>query len=187
MHNPDILNAGMPHFTVRPAQDEYSEYYRPYVALVPDVNVVDFLTQQLASITHVLQSVEEGDSDFRYAEGKWSIKEVVGHLCDSERVFGYRALRFARGDETPLPGFDQDEYVAAARFDHRILHSLTEELYNLRKANIRLFRSLSQDELDQGGTADGVPCTVRALMYIIAGHAAHHLNVLQERYLVEIG
>ena len=187
MDNPDIVNAGLPHFSVRPADDEYSDYYRPYVALVPEANVVDYLTQQLASLTHLLQSVDEGNADFRYADDKWSIKEMVGHLCDSERVFGYRALRFARGDEQPLPGFDQDEYVAAAHFDKRILHSLTEELYNLRKANIRLFRSLSADELSRWGTASDVRVTVRALMFIIAGHAAHHINVLQERYLVEIG
>jgi hypothetical protein len=187
MDNPDILNAGMPHFSVRPGDDEYSEYYRPYVALVPEVNVVDYLTQQLASLTHLLQSVEEGDAGFRYAEDKWSIRELVGHLCDSERIFGYRALRFARSDETPLPGFDQDAYVASAHFDRRILHSLTEELYKLRKANIRLFRSLNDEELSRGGMASDAWVTVRGLMFIIAGHAAHHINVLQERYLVEIG
>jgi hypothetical protein len=172
---------------VRPDDSEYAEYYRPYVALVPDVNVVDFLTQQLASATHILQGIDEGDADFRYAEGKWSIKEVVGHLCDSERVFGCRALRFARGDDTPLPGFDQDRYVASAQFERRILHSLAEELYNLRKANIRLFRSLSDAELSLLGTANDARVTVRALMYIIAGHAEHHVNVIKERYLVELG
>lgn len=187
MDNPDVLNAGLPHFSVRPRDDEYSDYYRPYVSLVPETNVVDFMIQQLASITHVLQGIEEGDAVFRYAEDKWSIKEVVGHLCDSERIFGYRALRFARGDETPLPGFDQDAYVAAAHFDRRILHSLTEELYNLRKANIRLFRSFSDEVLSRRGTANEAACTVRGLMFIIAGHAEHHINVLKEKYLVEIG
>ncbi len=186
MDNPDILNAGLPHFEIRPADDEYSKYYRSYVRLVPEANVVDFLIQQLASLTHLLQGVSEGDSGFRYADGKWSIKEVVGHLCDTERVFGYRALRFARGDSQPLPGFEQDEYVAAARFDRRILHSLTEELYNLRKANVRLFRSFSDEELSRWGTASDARVTVRALIFITAGHAEHHIGILKEEYLAEI-
>ncbi|NNE34428.1 MAG: DinB family protein, partial [Rhodothermales bacterium] len=103
MDNPDIRNAEMPHFSTRPEVDEYPAYYAPYVDLVPETNVVDYMIQQLASLTHLLQSVGEGDAGFRYASGKWSIKDLVGHLCDSERVFGYRALRFARGDESALP------------------------------------------------------------------------------------
>ncbi|NNE48511.1 MAG: DinB family protein [Rhodothermales bacterium] len=186
MDNPDIRNAEMPHFSVRPEEDEYPSYYEPYIKLVPETNVVNYMIQQLASLTHLLQSVGESDAGFRYAEGKWSIKELVGHLCDSERIFGYRALRFARNDETALPEYDHDRYVETANFDRRILHSLSEELYNLRKANIRLFRSFTAEELSRWGTASGGKFTVRSIMFITAGHTAHHMDVLKDKYLGEL-
>lgn len=171
------------HFESRPAANELSDYYRPYVSKVPDGDVLQFLVRQASAASHFFRGIGEAASLHRCAEGKWSIREIIGHLSDGERVFGYRALRFARGDDTELPGFDQDPYVVAAKSDERPLFELVDEWYQQRLANVALFRSFSANELSRWGTASGSKVTVRALLFIIGGHVEHHIRVIKDQYL----
>lgn len=166
-----------------PEVTEYQPYYARYVSLVrgPDLNQT--LDTQLAQSLLFLQDIGEEKSLYRYAPGKWSIKEIVGHLADAERIFAYRALRFARNDHTPLPGFEQDPYVAAAHFDDRPWKHLIAEFEHVRRSSILFFHALTPEETLRSGTASENPITVRALGYIIAGHELHHMAVLRERYL----
>jgi uncharacterized damage-inducible protein DinB len=170
-------------FTVRPGPDEHAADYAGYVEQVPAGDVLEALARGLRELLAALQGVEETRASHRYAEGKWSLREVVGHLVDTERVFAGRAMQFARGETQPLPGMDQDDYVREAAFEERPLASLLEELEHLRRANLALFRSLGEKELARRGTASGHEVSVRALLFIIAGHERHHLRVLRERYL----
>ena len=167
----------------RPAEGDYDAWYASYVSAVPEGDVVGFLRRQRGEALALLGSIPAERAGFRYAPGKWSIAEVVGHVIDAEWIFTTRALRIARGDETPLPGFDSDEYAVRAGQAGRSLESLAEELGHLRSANLALFSSFDETALDRRGTASDRPITVRAQLYIIAGHAAHHLDVLRERYL----
>lgn len=167
----------------RPGADEYVPYYGKYIAKVPDGDLCRILTDQLAGTLALIRSLPEARGSDRYAPGKWSIKEVFGHVCDSERIFSYRALRIARGDATPLPGFEQDDYVPTGAFDRRTLADLGEELAAVRQATLHLFRHLDSTALARRGTASGNPITPRALAYVIAGHERHHVDVLQEKYL----
>ena len=166
----------------RPATDEYNAFYATYVDKVGDGDILEILTNQLATALDILTGIPLERHDHRYAEGKWSAKEVVGHLLDTEWIFTYRALCIARGETNPLPGMDQDVYMAGSNFDRRSMTHLLEELRHLRSANLALFASFGDTELDRRGTASGFPITVRALLYIIAGHMEHHLGVLQEKY-----
>lgn len=167
----------------RPRPGEIADYYAGYVALVPDGDVLHELEAGLAETQRMLGHLDDHGAEHRYAEGKWSIKDLVGHLIDAERVFSYRALRIARGDATPLPGFDQDAYVAAADFDGRTLEGLLRELALLRAADLLLFRSFSDREWDRCGTASDAPFVACAFPWILAGHERHHQRVLAERYL----
>jgi len=167
----------------RPAPDEYFEYYDTYIRLVPDGDIIDILKEQLASSVACFRTIPEEKTDFRYAPGKWSTKEVIGHMIDAEWVFTSRALWFARGDRQQLPGMDQDEFMAGANFGERELSSLIEEYRHLRGAGIALFGSFGEEILDRAGNASGHDFTVRSFAYIIAGHERHHLQVLKERYL----
>jgi uncharacterized damage-inducible protein DinB len=167
----------------RPAPDEYAAYYGKYVLLVPDGDLCDLLGRQVTETLALLRQVPEGRGTHRYAPGKWSLKEVLGHLCDTERIMSYRALRIARGDATPLPGFEQDDYVPAGRFDQRTLADLGVELSAIRQATVALFRHLDTEALARRGTASGNPFTPRALAYVIAGHERHHMAIVKERYL----
>lgn len=166
----------------RPATDEYNTFYSTYVDKVGDGDILDILRDQLAAILDQLTGIPLERHDYRYAEGKWSVKEMVGHLLDTEWIFTYRALCIARGETQPLPGMDQDDYMAGANFAGRSMSSLLDELNHLRSANLALFASFGEAELDRRGTASGFPISVRALLYIIAGHMKHHLGVLEERY-----
>lgn len=167
----------------RPPSDEYAPYYQKYISLVPEGDVVATLSQQLDTTLRLLRGIDESQADKRYEPGKWSIKELVGHLIDSERVFTYRALRFARNDQTPLPGFEQDDYVRGAAFGEQQLAELADEFEHVRRASICLFRSLGEDAWLRRGIANEAEVSVRALAYIVAGHAVHHMRVLKERYL----
>ncbi|MBD0324821.1 MAG: DinB family protein [Pyrinomonadaceae bacterium] len=168
----------------RPERDEYVPDYERYISLVPaEEDVLTTLDRQFEDTLETLRGIPEERGDFRYAEGKWSIKELVGHLADSERIFGYRALRFARNDQTPLPGFEQDDYVRGGRFGACRLSDLVDELENVRKANMSLFRHLDEEAWARRGDANGSMISVRAIVYIIAGHEAHHMRILRERYL----
>ncbi|HEX4602176.1 MAG TPA: DinB family protein [Gemmatimonadales bacterium] len=167
----------------RPDASEYGPAYGAYVARVPEGDLLALLEQQGRETQGLLASVPEGKALYRYAPGKWSVKEVIGHLMDCERVFACRALRFARGDQTPLPGFDEQLYAPAGNFDERPLQDLAGELDSVRRATIALFRGLPADALARRGTANNRDVSVRALAYIIAGHERHHVAILRERYL----
>ncbi len=166
-----------------PETTEYSPYYGRYISLVPGRDLTAALESQTVHTLPVLLGVSEEMSLHRYAAGKWSVKEVLGHLIDAERIFTYRALRFARNDQTPLAGFDQDPYVASAHFDTRLWNDLVAEFEHVRRSTILFFRSLTPEEALRSGTSDENPITVRALGYIVAGHELHHMAILRDRYL----
>ena len=168
---------------MRPPETEYPAYYHRYVAALGDVDLTGVLRTQITAIESLGAMMNDDDALFRYAEGKWSIKEVLGHLIDCERVFAYRAMSIARGEVQPLPGFDENAYVANAAFDARSLRSLVEEFTSVRSATITLMDSMASSVMQRSGTANGNPITVRALLWIIAGHTEHHLRILHERYL----
>ncbi len=167
----------------RPDTSEYAPYYGTYISKVPDSDLLQILEQQRQETQTLLASIPEAKALTRYARGKWSIKEVVGHLIDAECVFAYRALRFARGDQTPLPSFEQDDYVREGRFDVRPLANLAAAFDHVRRATIALFRSLDAEALARRGVASNNEVSVRAIAYIIAGHERHHVEILRERYL----
>lgn len=167
----------------RPDAGEYAPYFGKYVELVVGSDLPGTLRGQLGDTMATLRAVSEADSLKRYAEGKWSLREVVGHMIDTERIFAYRALRIARGDETPLPGFDQDPYIAAARFDERTWASLLDEFEAVRRSNLFLFEALDAQAWGRRGTSSGKPITVRALGFVIAGHELHHMAIVRQRYL----
>jgi hypothetical protein len=149
----------------RPEPSEYAPYYGRYIERVPDGSIVDVLRSQVRGTLDLLRSVPEAKGDYSYAPGKWSIKEVVGHVIDGERVFGYRALRIGRSDATPLPGFEQDDYVRAGGFAARSLRHLTEELETVRRATVLLYEGFREEDWSRKGTASGNPVTVRSLAH----------------------
>lgn len=167
----------------RPAEDEYSPYYAGYIARVPDGDLCATLAAQLTDTRALVHAIPEARGTHRYAPGKWSIKEVLGHVIDTERIMSYRALRFARADETPLPGFEQNDYVPTGGFDRRTLQDLSDELAAVRQATIHQLRHLDPVALTRRGTASGKQVSVRALAYIIAGHERHHVEILKTKYL----
>ena len=173
----------MDHLHQRPAPGEYAEFYAKYVARVPTGDITALLRDQLADTRNLLRGVPPGEADRGYAPGKWTIKEVVGHLCDAERIFAYRALRIARADRTPLPGFDENEFVATASFGERDLGHLLEEFTLLRNSTIALFRGLPHEAWPRRGVASDNEVSVRAIAAIIAGHELHHREILETRYL----
>jgi uncharacterized damage-inducible protein DinB len=165
----------------RPAPDEFAPYYGRYIDLVPD-DVLRALRDNGEETRRLLSSLTDAKADHRYAPGKWSVKEVVGHITDGERVFSYRAMRFARNDETPLPGFDENRYVEESGFESRSLSSLIDEFRATRAASIAFFENLDEAAWNRFGTANDVRMSVRALAFIIAGHELHHRKILIERY-----
>lgn len=167
----------------RPGPGEYFEYYDRYVSIVPPGDILDILRNQHASILDVVAGINRDKSEYRYAPAKWSVKEVFGHVVDVEWIFTYRALRIARGDKTPMAGMEQDEFMAGANFADRELVDLADEFRHLRAADVKLFESFDDEILDRVGTASGRSFTVRSILYIIAGHAQHHVDVLKKKYL----
>jgi hypothetical protein len=166
-----------------PAVDEYPPAYADYVARVPvGADVLDLLARQLEETSGRLAGIPEARGGFRYAPAKWSVKEVVSHLSDVERIMVYRALRFARGDAAPLAGFDEDAYVPEAGAGARSLASLIGEWVAVRQASLAFFHSLPPGAWARRGVANGNPVSVRALAYVVAGHEHHHLEVLRTRY-----
>lgn len=168
----------------RPQAGEHAEYYSKYVTAVPDGDVVSLLREQSMETVALLRAVSPEKADFAYAPGKWTVKEVVGHIIDVERIMSYRALRFSRGDSTELPGFDENVYVANAGFGDRALADLLDELQVVRAATIHFVKHLGAEALLRRGKANGQEVTVRALIYIIAGHERHHAKLLRERYQI---
>jgi hypothetical protein len=167
----------------RPDPSEYAPYYGRYIDQIPDGPIVDLLRTQVRGTLDLLRSLPESKGDHRYAPGKWSIKQVVGHIIDGERVFSYRALRFGRGDSTELPGFEQDDYARDGGFDARTLRHLIDELESVRRGTVLLFEGFGEEAWLRKGIASSNPVSVRALAYIIAGHEHHHVKVLREKYL----
>jgi uncharacterized protein (TIGR03083 family) len=170
----------------RPNADEHSEYYGNYINQVPPGDILAHLTEQIERTTTLLQNLTSEQAAFRPTPTDWGVKEVVGHLSDSERIFSYRALRIARADPTPLPGFDQEPYVPASGADARPLADLLAEFAAVRQATLWLFRSLPPEAWTRRGIASDSPISVRALAYIIAGHENHHVRSLKEEYLVSM-
>ena len=168
----------------RPEKTEYNEYYERYVALVDETDVVGAFETQLSEMRGLFDEISEEKSASAYAEGKWTIKEVVGHLIDGERIFGYRALRISRGDETPIEGFEQDGYVENAPFNEYRFSDLIDEFELVRRSNILFFNHLKDKDFLRTGTASGSPVSVRALCFMMIGHVRHHANILRERYLI---
>ena len=165
----------------RPEPGEYAPYYGKYVSLVPEGDILVTLERQSPE-TATLLAPHQADGDFRYAPGKWSVKESLGHVIDAERVFCYRALRIARNDRTPLAGFEQDDYVKYGPFGQCSLAGLLEEFTSVRKATLFMFRALDEAAWARRGVASDNEVTVRALAYIIAGHELHHRRIFQQNY-----
>ena len=166
----------------RPAPAEFAPYYGRYIDLVPEGDLIGHLEESGAATRRLLEPRDERTGESRYAPGKWSVKEVVAHIGDVERVFAYRALRFARGDETPLPGFDENLWMERCHFEKRTLRSLVDELGAVRAASVALFGNLDPEAWDRSGTANEVRMSVRALAYVILGHELHHRAILRDRY-----
>ena len=167
---------------IRPASDEYFDYYHRYISLVPDGDIIDILRRQAAQTVAYLSNLTEAQGAFRYEPGKWSVKECLGHVTDTERIFTYRALRIGRNDKTPIEGFEQDDYVKFGSFDSCSLSSLIREFEIVRKSTALLFEHLADDAWARRGVASGYGVSVRALAYITAGHELHHLAVLRAKY-----
>lgn len=167
----------------RPEKNEYAEFYADYVALVEEADVISALQKQPPDLGELLAGISEEKENYRYAVGKWSVREMLGHIVDAERVFSYRALRISRGDETPLAGFEENFYVAHSDFSNITLADTLEELSLLRRSNVLLFKNLTGEMWRRTGTASGATVSVSALAYIMVGHVRHHINILQSRYL----
>lgn len=166
----------------RPDASEYAPYYGRYISLVPEEDIVAALEKQAPQTIALLQS-GGSKADFRYEPGKWSVKEVLGHINDTERIMAYRALRIARGDKTPIEGYEQDDYARDGNFGQRSLGDLIAEFSSIRGATIALFRSFEPDAAARRGIANKNEISARALAYVIAGHELHHRRILAEKYL----
>lgn len=169
----------------RPEASEYAPFYHGYVTSVPDGDIVALLRSSGSELLEALGRIPETRGGHRYGPDKWTIREVIGHVVDAERIFTYRALRVARGDRTPLASFEENEYVKTAGSDARTVASLTGELAAVRESTVRLFESLPDEAWGRSGVASGKDVSLRALAYITTGHAMHHLRILRERYGVE--
>ena len=166
----------------RPLENEYAPYYGNYIAYVTEDEILPVLRAQIDDLDVLLDRVGPEQETYRYAEDKWSIREIVGHLIDGERVFGYRALCIARGESQNLPGFDQDQYMIPAPYDRVDLEDLLSEFRLVRLSNIAMFRNLDEAAWARVGIANDAPVSVRALAFIMAGHLRHHMGVLREQY-----
>jgi hypothetical protein len=181
-------NHSNPGALIRPQPGEYAAFYERYVSLVQrreatGCDILATLEDQRRQILLLLSGRTEEDGDRRYASDKWTLREVVGHISDTERIMSYRALRIARGDTTPMEGFEQDDYVRNAQFGERPLSDLIEDFIAVRRSTISLFRNLEEPAWGRRGVANKNEVTVRALAYIIAGHEVHHRRILEEKYL----
>lgn len=171
--------------TGHPLESEYAPYYSGYIAQVTEPEILPVLRSQTDALDVLLGRVAPERETYRYAEGKWSIREMVGHLIDGERVFGYRAFSIARGDQNNMPGFDQDEYMLRAPYNQIELEDLLSEFRLVRLSNIAMLRTLDEEAWMRIGTANDAQVSVRALVFIMAGHVRHHMAVLRERYLTD--
>lgn len=169
--------------SIQLSDNEYAPFYKSYIEALGDVNLFEILNESLKDLIDTLQHIPEEKLLYRYEDGKWTIKELVQHIIDAERVLSYRALRFSRNDATDLHGFDEDWYVDNSNGNDRDFKDILEEFLHLRKASISLFNSFNAEMLAMTGSVNGSDMTVRALGFIIAGHQIHHLKIIKERYL----
>ncbi|HZQ25029.1 MAG TPA: DinB family protein [Terriglobales bacterium] len=169
-------------FAAKPEASEHDPYYSRYISQVSTDDILKYLEQQGREFADGLSRLSDSESNFRYASGKWSVKEVLGHVCDTERIFAYRALRISRGDETPMEGFEQDDYVRGGPFRHCSWTALVDEFRTVRAASLSLLRNLDEDEWLRRGVANKKEVSVRALAWILAGHVDHHRSILEARY-----
>lgn len=167
----------------RPQAGEYNDFFTRYISLAPEGNLITLLEEQQAETNRIFSGLSEDQADYRYAEGKWSLKEVLGHVTDTERIMSYRLLRIARGDQTPLPGFDQDAYMEGNPFDGLAVTDLLDNYNAVRQATIVLLKQLPVEAYTRSGIANQSPLTARAIAYIMYGHERNHLTIIQERYL----
>jgi hypothetical protein len=168
---------------MRPNPGDYDPYFERYIKLVEGNNIIKILYEQSKITRELIDSISDYKGNYRYTDDKWTIKEVIGHILDSERILAYRALSLARGEKKSLPGFDHNDYVRDGNFNRRELTELSFEFKLLRESNLLMFKNFSEEMLCKKGLADEASVTVLALLYIIAGHEKHHLNVLEEKYL----
>jgi len=166
----------------RPQAGEYAPYYERYISLIQENDILATLDRQRREMVLLLSGLSEEQGDFRYAPEKWSAKEVLGHVCDTERIFAYRALRISRGDATPMEGFEQDDYVKNGPFARHAIAEVIEDYIAVRRATISLLRSLEEAAWSRRGVANKNEVTVRAIAYTIAGHEVHHRGILEEKY-----
>lgn len=167
----------------RPNPGEYDPFYTGYIELVPEGNIVQILSEQIRETIHMLNGLSEDQSQFSYESGKWTIKEVLGHMADTERIMAYRLLCIARGETISLPGFEENLYVQNAAFNEQSLQELLENLYVIRQSTTNLLKGLKEVAWVRKGNANHSEVTVRAIAYIIAGHEKHHRNILKDRYM----
>jgi len=168
---------------LKPETSEYNPYYEKYISLIEEGELLNALERQPSELRSLLNGLDEEKGKYAYADGKWSIKEVLSHLIDGERIFGYRVLRISRGDETPIEGFEQDGYIENSHANERSFEDLLEELSLQRNANLLMLKNLRDDGWKRLGTASQSPVSVRALGFIMAGHVRHHINILKAQYL----
>jgi hypothetical protein len=167
----------------RPNRKEYKPYYERYIGLVPEGDIIKILKKQIKDFEKLCKGISPKKALYRYAPEKWTVKEVIGHIIDTERVMAYRALSFARNGQNNLPGFDQDEYIRSSNFNNVKMNDLIDEFCAVRKSNIFMLNALTEVETKRSGLANNNQVSVRALAYIMAGHALHHINVIKEKYL----
>ncbi len=182
MSEPAVVTSSSTFTIARPEPGEYAPYYERYVSLVSGTDILGTLEAERRKTLLLLSGRDEADGDFRYAPDKWSAKEVLGHVCDTERVFAYRALRIARADRTPMEGFEQDDYVRNGPFAHAPFCELIEDYIAVRRATLTLLRNLDEPAWTRRGVANKNEVTVRGLAYIVAGHEVHHRRILEEKY-----
>ena len=167
----------------RPAESEYDPYYVKYVSLVPEQEIIPALEKQMDELSQLVEGLPEERGTFAYADGKWTLKEVLSHIIDGERMFAYRVFRIARGDKTPIEGFEQDGYIENSHANRRSFAELMEEFSLLREANLMFFQNLEDGDWVRTGTANNVGISVRALAWIMAGHIRHHIGIIRSKYL----
>lgn len=168
---------------MRPDVNDYAPYYQQYMDKVDGEDILLVLDKQLFSCLDILKKIPKEKEDYAYAPGKWTVKELIGHITDTERIYAYRALRFSRNDKNPLPGYEQDDYVKEYP-KNRKLSDIINELELLRQSNILLFKSFNEEMLNRTGNANGYDITVLSILFVVAGHLEHHIRILQERYLL---
>jgi len=169
----------------KPEPNEYAQYYQRYIDTIVSDDILKYFQLQIEEIISFFKNVNEELASFRYAEGKWMMKEVLAHIIDSERIFGYRALAISRGEKNSLPGYDDKKYISNGKYQNRSLESLITEYYHASSANLELFRSLDEEMLSQRGIASGNEITVRGLVFITVGHEKHHFEIIKTRYIAQ--